>query len=116
MPKDYICHVQLLDAHGQGLGWTKLPCETRGDGGIHARQHFVFEADADGIGVELAIHEPDLHVWTFVRLPEPMKVDAGKVFTVRLDKPLLHFQSSTRPLPPLTVRTNVTVGLGTAIR
>lgn len=116
MPKDYICIVMLLDAQERVLGWTKLPAETRGDGCLWAKHHFVFEADTNGTGVELAMHEPDLHVWTFCALPSPVPVEAGKVTTIRLERPLLQFGSSTRPLPPVTVRTNVTIGIGAATR
>jgi len=55
-------------------------------------------------------------VWTFVPLPQPMEVTAGKVFTIRLEKPLLQFGSSARPLPGVTVRTNVVVGIAAATR
>ena len=116
MPKDYICNVRLIDVNSQVLGWTRLPAETRGDGCLWAKHHFVFEADRDGIGTEMAIHEPDLNVWTFVPLPQPLEVTAGKVFTIRLEKPLLQFGSSARPLPGVTVRTNVVVGIAAATR
>jgi hypothetical protein len=107
---DRMCIVRLLDANRQVLGWTKIPCYTRGDGGIWARQAFVFEAEMAGIGTHVHYHEPDQNIWLQMPVPEPMPVDAGKVYSIALSNALFQITSNPEHVPPaVTVRTNVTI-------
>lgn len=105
--------VRLLDAKRNVLAWTKIPAETRGDGGLWAKQEFVAEADVTGTGVAMCFHQPDVHVYDTRPLTSPVPAEAGKVVTVRImSVPMIHIQSEALPLPGVTLRSNVTVAVG----
>jgi len=107
--------VRLLDQDRHVLGWTKIPAETKGDGGLWAKQQFVAEADTTGIGVAVCFHWPDLHWYATTPLPNPQPVEAGKVFTIAImGVPMLRVPSEALPLPGVTVKNSVTIGIGSA--
>ena len=109
--------VRLLDKDRNVLAWNKIPADTRGDGGLWAKQEFVAEADKTGVGVSICFHWPDVHVYQTRPLPDPIPVDAGKVVTVLISKvPMLHINSESLPLPGVTVHSNVTIGVGAGNR
>ena len=105
--------VRLLNAERQVLAWTKIPAQTRGDGKLWAMQAFVAEVDQAGTATALNYHWPDVHCYVTVPLPEPVAVASGQVISLPLAD-LIHIPSEPLPLPPVTVRTNVTAGVGTA--
>jgi hypothetical protein len=105
--------VRLLDGQRNVLAWTKIPAETRGDGKLWAMQAFVAEVDQSGTATALNYHWPDVHCYVTVPLPSPVQVSAGQVISLPLAD-LIHIPSEPLPLPPVTVRSNVTAGVGTA--
>lgn len=105
--------VRLLGADRQVLAWTKIPAETRGDGRLWAMQAFVAEVEQDGTAVSMNYHWPDVHCYTTVPLPGPVPVTAGQVVSLPLAD-LIYIPSEPLPLPPVTVRSNVTTSIGTA--
>lgn len=113
---DTMFHLRLLSARREVLGWNKIPAETRGDGCLWAKpgQSFTFEADADGVGVAVNFHWPDVHVHLTMPLPESIAVTSGKVYSIRLDHPMLRIASEPLDLPPVTVRTPQTIGVAGA--
>jgi len=111
---DLMCIVRLLDKDREVLGWSHIPCETRGNGGIWAKQAFVFQAQLTGQGTAVCYHQPDIHVYHSFDLPKAIDVDAGKVYTIRLDNVLFMLHSEALPLPPVTVFTPQTIGIGSA--
>lgn len=108
--------LRLLDAERRVLGWSKVPVESRGDGCLWATQGFVAEADTDGLGVAVNLHWPEVHVYHTAGLAVPIAVQAGEVFHIPLTDPVLRLTSEGLPLPPVTVRSSVTVGVGSAKR
>lgn len=112
---ELITIVRLLDKDRNVLGWNKIPCETKGDGCIWAKQAFTFEAEATGIGTLIHYHQADLNVWLQLPLPEAFPVDAGKVYGIPLTGELFRFNSRIEDTAPaVTVRTNVTIAPGLA--
>lgn len=112
-----VFHLRLLDAGREVLGWTKVPATTRGDGCLWAAQNFVFEAERSGVGTAIHVHWPDINVRMTLPLPQPIPVDAGKVYTLPVtEKPLLRIGGEDLPVPPVTVRTPVEIGVATAAR
>jgi hypothetical protein len=108
--------VRLLNAQREILAWNRVPAETRGDGGLWPMQNFVAEVEQTGVATAICFHWPDLHCYTTEPLTEHSHVTAGQVFTVPLlntGKPMIHIASEAAPLPPITVRSSVTVGIGT---
>lgn len=106
--------VRLLNAKREVLAWTKIPAQTKGDGGLWAMQQFVAEAEVTDVGVAMCFHWPDVHVYQTRPLPSPVPVEVGKVVTVRImDAPMLHIRSEPLPLPGVTIRSNITVMPGT---
>jgi hypothetical protein len=109
--------VRLLDANRQVLAWNHIPAHTKGDGGLWADHNFVAEAQETGEAVAMCFHWPEVHVYQTRPLLQPVHVDAGKVVSIPiLATPMLHIQSEPLELPPVTVRTNVTIGIGAAQR
>jgi hypothetical protein len=106
--------VRLLDKDRNILAWNKLPVETRGDGGFWATQNFVAEAEATGMATGICYHWPDLHVYQTVALPEPVQCILGQTIAIPIhNTAILTVPSEPLPLPAVTVRSNVTVGIGT---
>jgi hypothetical protein len=108
--------IRLLDADRRVLAWTKTPAVPKGDGCLWAMQYFVAEAEVAGTATHLCYHWVDVNVHTTVPLPQPIGVTVGQVITVPLREPLVTIGSDHRPLPPLTVRQPVTVGVASATR
>jgi hypothetical protein len=107
---EHMFVVRLLNDQREVLAWTKIPAETRGDGGLWAKQEFVAECDRAGVGVAMCFHWPDVHVYQTWPLPDPIPVEIGKVVTVRIMRqPMIHIRSEALPLPGVTVHSNVTV-------
>jgi hypothetical protein len=106
--------VRLLDADRQILAWNKLPVETRGDGNVWAMQNFVAEAEQTGKATGICYHWADLHVYQTVPFAEPVQCVAGQTITIPIhNSVILSVPSEPLPLPPITVRSDVTVGIGT---
>lgn len=112
-----MLQLRLLDAAGDVLSWNGLVGETRGDGCVWSTQsYFMSEGQATGDAVELCVAWPEMGVATFVTLPSTVRVEQGKVVGLPLKEPLLRLGSSPRPVPPVTVRSHVTVGVASAGR
>jgi hypothetical protein len=104
--------VRLLNAEREVLAWNKIPAETKGDGGLWALQQFVAEVDTNGVGTAICFHWPDVHVYQTRPLAQPLPVEVGKVITVPImETPMIHIRSEPLPLPGVTVKQSVTVGL-----
>jgi hypothetical protein len=112
---ELITIVRLLDKDRNVLGWNKIPCETRGDGCIWAKQAFTFEAESTGVGTLIHYHQADINVWLQLPLPNDFPVEVGKVFGIPLNGELFRFHSKVEDVPPaVTVRTPVTIAPGIA--
>ena len=107
--------VRLLNAEREVLAWNKVPAETRGDGKLWAMTAFSAEVYLAGTAVAMNYHWPDVNCYVTVPLPQPVTVAAGQVVTLPLAD-LIHIPSEPLPLPPVTVRSNVTAAVGTAGR
>jgi len=103
--------VRLLNKDREVLAWTKLVGESRGDGSIWPTQHFVAEADTDGDGTDLCFHWPEVNVHLTVPLEQPIGASKGKVVEIALRQPMLTIISDPRPLPAVTVRSSVQIGV-----
>ncbi len=107
------CILRVLDADGQLLAWAELQAETRGNGAIWATQPFMCEeADRSGQGVKLNVHWPDLNIH-ITHAVTPITVQEGRpvVLAWPSDRPLMAFPTDPTPLPPVTVRTSVAIGV-----
>jgi hypothetical protein len=106
--------VRLLNTQRDVLAWTRVPAETKGDGCLWPMQAFVAEGDVHGTGVAICVHWPDVNVHTTIPLEGPIPVDVGKVVSYAFSGPLLRIGSDTQPLPPVTQRSSVEIGVGAA--
>lgn len=106
--------VRLLDSEGVLLGWAPLLAEARGDQCLRAVQSCTLPIDVEGIGTVLSYHWADLHVQKRVTLTQPQHVRVGSSLTLTFpDDVVFHFPSDEGPLPPVTVRGSVVVGVPT---
>ena len=104
--------LRLLDAKGDVLAWNSVAGESKGDGCLWSMQaYFMSEGAGTGDAVELCVAWPEMGVATFVRLPQPLRVEQGHQVGVALTEPLMRFSTSNRAVPPVVVRSSVTVGV-----
>jgi len=109
-------HIRLLTAERDVLAWTKVAAISKGDGCIWATQDFVAECDRDGTATALHVHWPDVHFYYTVPLQDHQAVVAGQVVSLPLKEPLVRLNSELEAVPPVTVRSAVTVGVQSASR
>jgi len=108
--------VRVLDAERRVLAWNRLIGELRGDGRVWPTQALLAEAETSGQAVEVSVAWPALGVHQSLPLPQAIAVEAGQVIQVPFPSWVLAFESDPRPLPGVTVRSSVTVGVATAGR
>lgn len=108
--------VRLLDADSNLLAWaevyaTATPQERAASRPFWAATPTQFVVDRDGVACQISIHWADLDVARLQQL-DPTPVVVGQVFTLAWIEPVWLVQGMRDvPLPTVTVRAPVTVGV-----
>jgi len=110
--------VRLLSADGDLLAWTEVLAESKPQGRprstpFHPIGPTRFVIERDGIASQLSIHWADLDVARVGPEMQPTPVQVGQVFTFTWIGPVWMVEGSKVdvPLPPVTVRGPVQVGV-----
>jgi len=103
--------VRVLDAAGALLAWAEVWAEARGDGRLWADGTYPALVEQDGTPAWLSIHWADVNVE--VRLPyDKPAVHAGETIALSwAPSHVLYVGEAAGGLPPVTVRSAVTVGV-----
>lgn len=117
-PQKFV--VRLLDAAGTLLSWAEVYASPKPQARPAASCPFwaagntTFVIEQDGLAIRLSVHWCDLDVARVQDLIEPVPVQAGQVFTFAWLEPVwLVAGMRDVPLPPVTVRASVAVGVPT---
>jgi hypothetical protein len=109
--------VRLLDADGRLLAWAELVAvpkpQARGAScPLWATGPTLFAVEHAGMATEVSIHWCDLDVARRASLIEPAAVEVGQVFAFAWIEPVwLVAGMRDVPLPGVTVRRSVTIGI-----
>jgi hypothetical protein len=110
--------IRLLTAEGALLGWTVTQAESKPQGRprstpFYAKGPSVFNVEADGVATQIAVHWHDLDVARLTPLGEPTPVKAGQEVSFAWLEPvwMVNGSGTDIPLPPVTVRNNVSISV-----
>jgi len=105
--------VRILSGEGALLGWAPLTAAAPGDQTLRATHPCVVTMEAPGRAEIISYHWADLHVQSRVPFPlAPVDVTPGMSFTLEFpDGVVFRFPTDEGPLPAVTVRGAVLVGV-----
>lgn len=101
--------VRVLDAAGDLLGWDELMAEARGDGRLWATAPSTVTIERQGVAATVSVHWADLNVEARTPFPTPQPVALGARVTVISPGPVFVVGPQAGGLPPVTVRTSVSI-------
>ena len=102
--------IRLLNAQGQLLGWAEALGEARGDGALWVWAPTNIGIEVNGILTHVSVHWCDVNVEVRV-VAAPQTVTLGQVITLPGNWEAMRCGPAAGGLPPVTVRTPVSVGL-----
>jgi hypothetical protein len=105
--------LRVLDADGALLAWAEVMAHARGDGALWAPVPSVAAyVERAGAPAQLSIHWADVNVECRGPLEHPAVVE-GAVMTLTFlaDQPVMRVGPMPGPLPPVTVRSPVSVAV-----
>ena len=102
--------IRILDRQEQLLGWAEVVGEARGDGKIWIKDPTHILIEQDGVTGFHSIHWCDVNV-EIRTLVEPRKVKLGDVLVIDGEHEAINCGPAAGGLPPVTVRTPVTIGI-----
>ncbi len=105
--------VRLLNAAGTIMAWAEVCAEARGDGALWLTAPFQAVGELDGDAISVSVHWPDINAHVLIPLEVGIPVRDRVIVTVPWGgQPILRIAPQGQaPLPPVTVRTPVAVGI-----
>jgi hypothetical protein len=108
--------LRLFDAENRLLGDTVVYALVRGDGCLRAPGPVAIQCDAAGVPACVSIHWADYHTETRVPMPPLPLMGVGAVVPLyAANDPLVQVGTVPGPLPPVTMRQPVAVGIPKAM-
>lgn len=102
--------VRILDARNQLLGWAEAEGHARGDGKLWVNAPTLVPIELAGTPAVLSVHWCDVNVEIRSDV-ERAKVNAGDMLTLPGNWPAVTCGPAAGGLPPVTVRSAVTLGV-----
>ncbi len=103
--------IRVIDADELLLAWTDIEAEARGDGRLWSTISPLLLVERAGTPHTLSVHWPDVHVEA--RTPLTLEaVTIGSTITLPWENtPVLIVGPVPGPLPPVTVRGSIQIGV-----